>query len=89
MNSKTLTYTLQDTIKNEGVRKKLSKISKSYKIFYDKKSKTLVQVYIHMINFVIECYSKDILVNQKQKRIEDLFDKEMLKEIQPYKQKII
>jgi len=83
MNSKTLTYTLRDMIKNELVRKKVyQKSPKVTKYFITKKGKALVQVYMHMINFVMENYGKDILVDEKQKKIEDLFSKEMLKQIQ-------
>ena len=83
MSSKTLTYTLQDMIKNELVRKKIyQKSPKVTKYFITKKGKALVLVYMHMINFAMEYYGKDILVDEKPKKIEDLFSKEMLKQIQ-------
>ena len=86
MNSKTLTYTLQDMTKNELIRKKIyQKSPKVTKYFITKKGKALVQVYMHMINFAMEYYGKNILVDKKQRRIEDLFSKEMIEEIQSHK----
>jgi len=83
MSSKTLTYTLQDMIKNELVRKKIyQKSPKVTKYFITKKGKALIRVYMHMINFAMEYYGKDILVDEKPKKIEDLFSKEMMKQIQ-------
>ena len=83
MNSKTLTYTLQDMIKNELVRKKVyQKSPKITKYFITRKGKALVKLYMHMINFAIEHYGKSILVDGKPKKIEELFSKEMMKQIQ-------
>ena len=83
MNSKTLTYTLRDMTKNELIRKKTyQKSPKITKYFITKKGKALVQIYIHMINFSMKYYGKNILVNEKSQRIEDLFSKEMLEKIQ-------
>ena len=83
INSKTLTFTLQDMIRNELIRKKVyQKSPKITKYFITKKGKALVGVYLHMINFAIEHYSKDILVDEKPKKIEDIFSKEMLEKIQ-------
>ena len=83
MSSKTLTYTLQDMIKNELVRKKIyQKSPKVTKYFITKKGKALIRIYMHMINFAMEYYGKNILVNEKSKKIEDLFSKEMMKQIQ-------
>ena len=80
MNSKTLAYTLRDMIKNELVRKKVyQKSPKITKYFITKKGKALIRVYMYMINFVMENYGKDVLVDEKPKKIEDLFSKEMLK----------
>jgi len=80
MNSKTLTHTLQDMIKNELIRKKVyQKSPRVTKYFITQKGKALVQIYIHMINFSIEYYGKDILVDQSIKKLEDLFSKEILK----------
>jgi len=82
MSSKTLTYTLRDMIKNELVRKKVyQKSPKITKYFITKKGKALIRVYMYMINFVMENYGKDVLVDEKPKKIEDLFSKEMLKQI--------
>ena len=83
MNSKTLTYTLQDMVKNGLVRKKIyQKSPKVTKYFITKKGKALIRIYMHMINFAMEYYGKNILVNEKSKKIEDLFSKEMMKQIQ-------
>ena len=83
MNSKTLTFTLHDMIQNELIRKKTYQESpKITKYFITKKGKALVKVYLNMINFAMEYYSKDILVDNKPKRIEDVFSEEMLKIIQ-------
>ncbi len=83
MNSKTLTYTLRDMTKNELVRKKIyQKSPKVTKYFITKKGKALVKIYMHMINFAMEYYGKNILVDEKSQKIEDLFSKEMLKKIQ-------
>ena len=80
MNSKTLTFTLNDMIKNELIRKKVyQKSPKITKYFITKKGKAMVRLYMHMINFAMENYAKDILVDEKPKKIEDLFSKEMLK----------
>jgi len=69
-------------IKNELVRKKVyQKSPKVTKYFITKKGKALVQLYMHMINFAMENYGEDILVDEKPKKIEDLFSKEMLKQI--------
>jgi len=83
MNSKTLTYTLQDMAKNGLVRKKIyQKSPKVTKYFITKKGKALIRIYMHMINFAMEYYGKNILVNEKSKKIEELFSKEMMKQIQ-------
>jgi len=83
MNSKTLTYTLQDMVKNGLVRKKIyQKSPKVTKYFITKKGKALIRIYMHMINFAMEYYGKNILVNEKSKKIEELFSKEMMKQIQ-------
>ena len=83
MNSKTLTFTLQDMVRNELVRKKIyQKSPRITKYFITKKGKALVRVYLHMINFSMEYYSKDILIDEKPKKIEEIFSKEMLKKIQ-------
>jgi len=83
MNSKTLAYTLQDMVKNGLVRKKIyQKSPKVTKYFITKKGKALIRIYMHMINFAMEYYGKNILVNEKSKKIEDLFSKEMMKQIQ-------
>ena len=83
MNSKTLTYTLQDMVKNGLIRKKLyQKSPKITKYFITKKGKALIRIYMHMINFAMEYYGKNILVNEKSKKIEELFSKEMMKQIQ-------
>lgn len=79
MSSKTLTYTLQDMIKNELIRKKTyQKSPKVTKYFITKKGKALIQIYMHMINFAIEHYGKSILVDGKPKKIEELFSNEMM-----------
>lgn len=79
MNSKTLTLTLRDMIKNGLIRKKIyQKTPKITKYFITKKGKALLQVYMHIINFAMENYSKEVLVDEKPKRIEDLLSKEIL-----------
>ena len=83
MNSKTLTYTLQDMTKNGLIRKKVyQKSPRITKYFITKKGKALVKVYMHMINFSIQYYGKDILTDTKINKIEDLFSKDMLKLVQ-------
>ena len=80
MNSKTLTLTLRDMAKNELIRKKIyQKTPKITKYFITKKGKALLQVYMHIINFAMENYSKAVLVDEKPKKIEDLLSKEILK----------
>ena len=80
MNSKTLTLTLRDMTKNELIRKKIyQKNPKITKYFITKKGKALLQVYMHIINFAMENYSKVVLVDEKPKKIEDLLSKEILK----------
>jgi len=80
MNSKTLTLTLRDMTKNELIRKKIyQKNPKITKYFITKKGKALLQVYMHIINFAMENYSKAVLVDEKPKKIEDLLSKEILK----------
>ena len=79
MNSKTLTLTLKDMTKNGLIRKKIyQKTPKVTKYFITKKGKALIQVYMHIINFAIENYSKEILVDEKPKKLEDLFSKEIM-----------
>lgn len=79
MNSKTLTLTLRDMIKNGLIRKKIyQKTPKITKYFITKKGKALLQVYMYIINFAMENYSKEVLVDEKPKRIEDLLSKEIL-----------
>ncbi|MGH1520881.1 MAG: winged helix-turn-helix transcriptional regulator [Nitrosopumilus sp.] len=83
MNSKTLTFTLQDMIQNELIRKKIyQKSPKITKYFITKKGKALVKVYLNMINFAMENYSKEILLDGEPKKIEEVFSKEMLRIIQ-------
>ena len=83
MNSKTLTFTLQDMMRHELIRKKIyQKSPRVTKYFITKKGKELVRVYIQMINFAMENYSKEILVDEKPKKIEEIFSEEMLKVIQ-------
>ena len=83
MNSKTLSLTLQNMTQNELIRKKIyQKSPKITKYFITKKGKALVRVYLNMINFAMEYYSQDILVDEKPKKIEEMFSKEMLKTIQ-------
>ena len=83
MNSKTLTFTLRDMVKNELIRKKVyQKSPRVTKYFITKKGKALVRVYMHMVNFAMEYYSKDVLVDGKPKKIEDLLGKKILKLIQ-------
>lgn len=79
MNSKTLTLTLKDMTKNGLIRKKIyQKTPKVTKYFITKKGKALIEVYMHIINFAIENYSKEVLVDEKPKKLEDLFSKEIL-----------
>jgi DNA-binding HxlR family transcriptional regulator len=80
MNSKTLTLTLRNMIKNELIRKKIyQKSPRVTKYFITKKGKALLQVYMNIINFAMEYYSKEVLVDEKPKKIEDLFSKEIMK----------
>jgi DNA-binding HxlR family transcriptional regulator len=80
MNSKTLTYTLKDMIKNELIRKKVyQKSPRVTKYFITKKGQALIRVYIIMINFTMEYYSKEILIDEKPKKLQELLSKEMLK----------
>ena len=82
MNSKTLTLTLRNMTKSGLIRKKIIQTSpKSTRYYITKKGKALLQVYIHMINFAMQYYSKEILVDEKPKKIEDIFSPEMLKAI--------
>ena len=82
MNSKTLTLTLRNMTKSGLIRKKiLQKSPKTTRYYITKKGKALVQVYVHMINFAIQYYSKEILVDEKPKKIKDIFNAEMLKTI--------
>lgn len=79
MNSKTLTLTLKDMTKNGLIRKKIyQKTPKVTKYFITKKGKALIGVYMHIINFAIENYSKEVLVDEKPKKLEDLFSNEIL-----------
>lgn len=88
MNSKTLSFTLHDMTQNDLIKKKIyQKSPKITKYFITKKGKALVRVYLHMINFAMEYYSEDILVDEKPKKIEEIFSKEMLKTIQKEIQK--
>lgn len=83
MNSKTLTLTLRNMTKSGLIRKKIIQTSpKSTKYYVTKKGKALLQVYMHMINFAMEYYSKDVLVSEKPKKIEQVLSKEILKIIQ-------
>ena len=84
MNSKTLTLTLRNMTKSGLIRKKIiiQTSPKSTKYYITKKGKALLQVYMHMINFAMEYYSKDILVGEKPKKIEQVLSKEILKIIQ-------
>lgn len=83
MNSKTLTFTLQDMIRHELIRKKIyQKSPRVTKYFITKKGKALVRLYLQMINFAIENYSEEILVDEEPKKIEEIFSHEMLKTIQ-------
>ena len=80
MNSKTLTYTLQDMIKNQLIRKKVyQKSPRVTKYFITKKGQALIGVYIVMINFTMKYYSKEILIDEKPKKLQELLSKEMLK----------
>ena len=79
MNSKTLTLTLKDMTKNDLIRKKIyQKTPKVTKYFITKKGKSLIEVYMHIINFAIENYAKEVLVDEKPKKLEDLFSKEIM-----------
>ena len=79
MNSKTLTLTLRDMTKNGLIRKKIyQKTPRVTKYFITKKGKALLQVYLTMINFAMEHYSKEVMVEEKPKKIEDLFSKEIM-----------
>ena len=83
MNSKTLSLTLHNMTQNELIRKKIyQKSPKITKYFITKKGKALVRVYLNMINFAMEYYSQDILVDGKPKKIEEMFSREMLEVIQ-------
>ncbi|MGI9565834.1 MAG: winged helix-turn-helix transcriptional regulator [Nitrosopumilus sp.] len=85
MNSKTLTLTLRNMAKSGLIRKKIitqTSSPKSTKYYITKKGKALLQVYMHMINFAMEYYSKDVLVDGKPKKIEQVLSKEILKIIQ-------
>ena len=83
MNSKTLTLTLRNMTKSGLLRKKVIQTSpKSTKYYITKKGKALLQVYIHMINFAMQYYNNDILVDEKPKKIEEIFSEEMLEKIQ-------
>jgi DNA-binding HxlR family transcriptional regulator len=80
MNSKTLTLTLRDMKKNGLIRKKIyQKSPRVTKYFITKKGKALLHVYMSIINFAMEYYSKEVLVDEKPKKIEDLFSKEIMK----------
>ena len=82
MNSKTLTFTLRNMVDNELIRKKTYMTTpKTTKYFITKKGKALLHVYLQMINFSMQYYPKDILVDEKPRKIEDLFTKDMLKVI--------
>ena len=82
MNSKTLTLTLRNMIKSGLIRKKIIQTyPKSTRYYITKKGKALLQVYIHMINFAMQYYSQEILVDEKPKKIEDIFSPEMLKAV--------
>ena len=84
MNSKTLTLTLRNMVKTGLIRKKVIHTTspKTTKYYVTKKGKALLQVYIHMINFAMQYYSKEILIDEKPKKIEEIFSKEMLRIIQ-------
>ncbi len=82
MNSKTLTFTLRNMVDNEIIRKKTyPTIPKTTKYFITQKGKALLRVYLDMINFSMQYYPKEILVDEKPRKIEDLFSKDMLKMI--------
>ena len=79
MNSKTLTLTLRNMTASGLIRKKIIQASPKITRYYiTKKGKALLQIYMHMINFAMQYYSKEILVDKKPKNIEDIFSKEML-----------
>ena len=79
MNSKTLTLTLKNMTASGLIRKKIIQTSPKITRYYiTKKGKALLQIYMHMINFAMQYYSKEILVDKKPKNIEDIFSKEML-----------
>ena len=83
MNSKTLTLTLRNMVKNGLLRKKFFQKSPRVTGYYiTKKGKDLLQIYMHMISFAMQHYSKDILVDEKPKNIDDVFSKNILKLIQ-------
>jgi len=80
MNSKTLTLTLRDMTKHGLIRKKIyQKTPKITKYFITKKGKDLLRVYMHIINFAIKHYSKEVLVDEKPKKIEDMLSKDIMK----------
>ena len=86
MNSKTLTYTLESMRKSELIRKKVyQKSPKVTKYFITKKGKELVRLYVQMINFAMQNYSKNILIDEKPKNIQDLLSDEILKKIEKWK----
>jgi DNA-binding HxlR family transcriptional regulator len=67
-------------IKNGLIRKKIyQKTPRVTKYFITKKGKGLLQVYMSIINFAMEHYTKEILIDEKPKKIEDLFSKEIMK----------
>lgn len=83
MNTKTLTLTLRDMIKHELIRKKTYQTSpKITKYFITKKGKELVRVYMTMINFAMQNYSMQIMVEGKPKQLEDVFSAEIMKLVQ-------
>ena len=66
--------------KNGLIRKKIyQKSPRVTKYFITKKGKALLHVYMSIINFAMEHYSKEVLVDEKPKKIEDLFSKEIMK----------
>lgn len=80
MNSKTLTFTLRNMIDNQLIKKKTySTTPKITKYFITQKGKALLHVYLHMINFSMQHYPKEILVEEKPMKIEDMFTKNMRK----------
>ena len=84
MNSNTLTLTLRDMTKTGLIRKKVIHTTspKTTKYYITKKGKALLQVYIHMINFAMQYYSKEVLIDERPKKIEEIFSKEILRTIQ-------